>query len=156
MGVVILANGGSMSSALVDLLLGGIYDPVLGSAAGAARLDSMMTASASQAAQERRRIAADLARRAARQQPLPHPLESYAGTYVNPESGHVVWSVEGGRLVVRMGAALGEAEVYDATANRFRVEIAGSGTVAGFRFETGTGRAAAVSMMGTEFVRVAP
>ncbi|HEV8125217.1 MAG TPA: serine hydrolase [Gemmatimonadales bacterium] len=156
MGVVVLANGGSMSSALVDLLLGGIYDPVLGSAAGAARLDSTMTAAAFQAAQERRRIAADLARRAARQQPLPHPLESYAGTYVNPESGRVVWSVEGGSLVVRMGAALGEAEVYDATANRFRVEIAGSGTVAGFRFETGTGRAAAVSMLGTEFVRVGP
>jgi len=155
-GVVILANGGGMSSVLVDLLLGAIYDPALGSAAGAARLDSMMTTATTQAGQERQRVATDLVRRATRQQPLPHSLESYAGTYANAERGHVVWSVEGDKLVVRMGAALGDVEVYDAAANRFRVEIAGSGTVAGFRFAAGAERAAVVSMMGTEFVRVGP
>ena len=154
--VVILANGGNLSSMLVDLLLGALYDPALGRPEGLARLDSMVTTATALASQQRRGIAADLARRAARNQTLSRSLEAYTGTYADPANGHIEWVVENGRLTVRMGAAVGEVEVYDAAADRFRVEIAGSGAVVGFRFEPGAERAAGVRMMGTEFVRVAP
>jgi CubicO group peptidase (beta-lactamase class C family) len=155
-GVVILANGGSMSSMLVDVLLNAIYDPALGRPEAAARLDSMATAATARVDQARRGIAAELARRAARPQTLLRSLEAYTGTYADPTNGHIEWLVENGRLAVRMGAAIGEVDVYDAAADRFRVEIAGSGNIVGFRFEPGAQRAAAVRMMGTEFVRVAP
>lgn len=156
LGVVILANGGGLSSVLVGLLLSGIYDPDLGSVAARNRFNALADSFVIRVADQRQRLAADLARRAARPQTTAHPLVAYVGTYADPERGHLVWSLEGGKLSASMGAAVYDVEVYDGAGDRFRVEVGGNGNVAGFRFEPGAERAASVTMMGTEFRRVGP
>src|SRR5688572_1553916 len=48
-------------------------------------------------------LAAENARRAGRQKPLPHPLESYAGIYESPAGDRMEWKVINGKLVVSFG-----------------------------------------------------
>src|SRR6266550_3255966 len=93
----------------------------------------------------------DLARRAARPQTLPHPLESYVGTYANPVYGHLVISLANGKLEARMGAAWSAVEVYDSAANKLRVELFGNGDVLNVTMTEG--RASAVEFSGIEFQR---
>lgn len=85
----------------------------------------------------KQRIADDRARRAARPQTLNHPLEAYAGTYVDPQAGTLVCTVRDGRLWMRMGPLVGVAEVFDGAKDQLRVELQepGVGEVVEFRFE---------------------
>ena len=83
----------------------------------------------------RERVAADRARRAARPQTLPFPLDAYAGTYENELYGRLVFTVVNGKLEARAGAAWSAVEVFDGAQNALRVELTGSGSVARFAFE---------------------
>jgi CubicO group peptidase (beta-lactamase class C family) len=72
---------------------------------------------------------ADLARRAARPQNLPFPLDAYAGAYENELYGRLQIGVANGKLEARLGSAWSAIEVFDNTKNRLRVELFGSGQV---------------------------
>jgi CubicO group peptidase (beta-lactamase class C family) len=101
----------------------------------------------------RTRIADDRARRATRPQTLSKPLETYAGTYENPEGGTMVWTVREGRLWMTMGALRSVAEVFDNTKDQLRVELqeTGVGEIVEFFF-TGE-RATSVKYSGWEFIK---
>lgn len=153
-GVVVLVNGDGPASAASDLLATHIYDRLLGRPDSevrfTARLDSMVRS----AEEARRGIARHLAERAARLTPLPHPLEAFAGTYESPLLGRMTWQVVAGGLEMRLGLVESRAEVFDAAANQLRIEVGGSGMVAGFEFPEGGGPARAVTVAGTRFDRV--
>lgn len=155
-GVVVLANGAGPASAATDLVATYAYDRVLGKpdleARYAARLDSLT----SQLSRYRQGLADHLAERRARQAPLPHPLEAYAGTYESPVLGRMEWRVVDGELEFAMGVARSRAEVFDARSNRLRIELGGSGLVAEFVFPRRGGPARAVKLADDEFTRVAP
>lgn len=100
---------------------------------------------------DRQGITADLARRAARPQNLPFPLEAYAGDYDNELYGRLQISVVNGKLEARMGSAWSAVEVFDNTKNRLRVELFGSGQV--MDVEMKDGRAVALNLGGILFGR---
>jgi len=152
-GVVILTNSDGISAGLVDILLTGIYDQLLDLSDAQVRFNSMIDQTMAVVSRDRRRAAEDLARRASRPQILAHEIEAYVGTYANPLIGHMVWTVENGKLAMRMGAAIAEVEVYDGQANKLRVDFTGSGNVVEFRFGPGVTKARSVIMMGQEFTR---
>lgn len=153
-GVVVLVNGGGPASAAADLLATHIYDRLLGKpdldSRFAARLDTLVDFEGV----NRRRIAEHLEERAARLAPLPHPLEAYAGAYASPILGRMEWRVVAGGLEMRMGILNSRAEVFDATENQLRVELAGSGQVMTFTFDEDVKSAVAVSTAGVRFDRV--
>lgn len=66
----------------------------------------------------------------------------------------MVVSVTGDALEVRMGAASSRAEVYDATTNRLRVELTGSGAVVEFVFPESGGPANVVRYNREVFARL--
>jgi CubicO group peptidase (beta-lactamase class C family) len=153
-GAVVLVNGGGAASSAAHLMATYVYARLLGKpeveTRYATRLDSLVVS----AAESRRAAARHLAERRARLAPLPHPLEAYAGVFESPVLGRMEWRVIAGGLEMRMGVVRSRAEVFDAGANRLRVEIGGRGTVATFSFPEGGGLAASVSAAGQEFVRV--
>ena len=100
---------------------------------------------------EKQGITTDLARRAARPQNLPFPLEAYAGNYDNELYGRMQISVVNGKLEARMGNAWSAVEVFDNTQNRLRVELFGSGQV--MDVELKDARAVAMNLGGILFRR---
>lgn len=96
-------------------------------------------------------ISADLARRAARPQNLPFPLETYAGNYDNELYGRLQISVVNGKLEARLGNAWSAIEVFDNTRNRLRVELFGSGQV--MDVEMKDGRTVSMNLAGLVFRR---
>lgn len=145
-GVVVMTNENGMGSALAELAARAVYGQLIAgqgfSADSVARLRT-------EAGAARERVAADRARRAARPQTLPFPIEAYAGTYENEPYGRLVFSVVNGKLEVRAGQAWSPVEVYDGANNALRVELTGSGSVARFTIENG--RAASVEIGGIVF-----
>ncbi len=147
-GVVVMANNSDLGGGLVELTAFAVYDAIrAGKPVDAAQMSEIRT----MLDRARAGMGADLARRAARPQTLPYPLESYVGTYANPAYGHLVISLENGKLQARMGAAWSAVEVYDGAANKLRVELLGNGDVLNVTMTDG--RASAVSFSGIEFKR---
>ncbi len=105
-----------------------------------------------QAAQGRRRIGADRARRAARPQELPHALEVYVGAYENDLLGRMEWTVVDDKLEVTMGLLKSAVEVFNGEQNQLRVELTGRGAVVGFSFDGDEARSLRYS--GQNFRRV--
>jgi hypothetical protein len=124
-GVVVLVNGDGPASPAADLMATYIYDRLLGRADLAAEYDRRFSELESRAAEYKKAAADELAKRAARKAPLPHPLGAYAGTYENAKRGAMTWRVVGDGLEVRMGVASSRAEVYDAVKDQLRVELLG-------------------------------
>ena len=92
--------------------------------------------------------------RAARQAvPLRHPIASFAGTYEAPNYGRIVIAERGGKLEFKWGDIFGPMEIFDATKDQMRFEIAGSGQVMTFTFPE-TGPATEVAVAGLKFARV--
>lgn len=124
-GVVVLVNSGGPSALAADLLATYVYDRLLGKAGledtYAARIDSMHE----RLEEARRGLAAHLAERKARLGPVSHPLEHYAGVYESPRYGRMEWRLVANGLEVRMGVARSRAEVFDASEDMLRVELAG-------------------------------
>ena len=100
---------------------------------------------------DKQSVAADLARRAARPQTLPFPLEAYAGDYDNDLYGRLQIRLVNGKLEARLGNAWSVVEVFDNTKNRLRVELFGGGQV--MDVEMKDDRAVAMNLAGTVFRR---
>jgi hypothetical protein len=152
-GVAVLVNADGPGSAAADLVATYAYDRLLNKsgvdAKYAARLDSLAT----NLPRYRAGLAEHLAERRARLAPLPHPIEAYAGTYESEVLGRMEWRVIAGGLEVWIGVAHSRAEVFDAPANRLRIEVGGGGQVAEFVFAPGGGPAQTVRLAGVEFSR---
>jgi CubicO group peptidase (beta-lactamase class C family) len=147
-GVVVMTNENGMGSALAELAARAVYGRLTDGQGFAA--DSVARLRA-EAAAARERVAADRARRAARPQTLPLPIDAYAGTYENQLYGRLVFSVVNGKLEARAGQAWSPVEVYDGANNALRVELTGSGQVA--RFTVEGSRAVSVEIGGVTFRR---
>jgi CubicO group peptidase (beta-lactamase class C family) len=147
-GVVVMANDNGTGSALTALAARAVYAKLIAGESFSA--DSLARLRA-EAAGARDRVAADRARRAARPQTLPFPIEAYAGTYENELYGRVVFSVVNGKLEARSGQAWSAVEVFDGANNALRVELTGSGNVARFVIENGRG--VSVEIAGVVFRR---
>jgi CubicO group peptidase (beta-lactamase class C family) len=148
-GVIAMTNDNGMGYVLAEMAARAAYATLLG---GEAMSPDSLARIRAEAANARQRVAADRARRAARPQTLPFPLEAYAGTYENELYGRIVFSVVNGKLEARAGQAWSAVEVFDGTRNALRIELTGSGTVARFAFEGD--RAVSVEIGGTVFRRL--
>ena len=148
-GVIAMTNDNGTGSALAELAARAVYARLV---RGEAMSPDSLARLRTEAAGARERVAADRARRAARPQTLPFPIEAYAGTYENDQYGRIVFSVVNGKLEARAGAAWSAVEVFDGANNALRVELTGSGTVARFTMEGS--RAVSVDISGVVFRRL--
>ncbi|MGI8618557.1 MAG: serine hydrolase [Gemmatimonadaceae bacterium] len=147
-GVAVMANEGNVGGPLVDLVAAAIYQRLTGATIpGFNSFEEI----AAMIAQQKTGIAADRARRAARSQVLPLPLDRYTGVFVNPHYGAVELSIVDGRLYSRAGAAQAPVEVYDAEKNQLRFALSGSGNVV--PVEVVDGRVVAFTYQGSRFAR---
>lgn len=166
-GVVVLVNGGGPASPASDLVATYVYerlreenvptspDPraLLELHAGYERKLAELELDRARAERE---AAAALETRRARQAPLSHPIEHFAGTYRSARLGTMTWRVGDDGLGVEMGVAGSPAEVFDAAKNQLRVELTGGGSVVSFEFPPAGGPAAALVIHEERFERVGP
>jgi hypothetical protein len=132
-----------------------IYDRLLGRADLESEYDRRLADLKTRAAESKKAMADELAKRAARMSPLTRPLAAYAGTYEGPTFGTMIWRVVADGLEVRMGIAASRAEVFDAAKNELRVELFGDDVaVVGFEFPAGDGPARAVTLYGERLERM--
>ncbi len=153
LGVVVLANGGRLGGRLADLVANAIYDHMRGRPDAHERLTAWLAELAKDRGEFQAAQAADRAQRAARSQTLRLPLAAYAGRYVNEDLGTLALEVADGRLVATMGVARSAVEVFDATTDRLRVELLGSGAVIEARIPAGDVVVRALQFEGATFVR---
>jgi CubicO group peptidase (beta-lactamase class C family) len=153
-GVVVLVNGDGPASPAADLMATYIYDRVRGKTDVAVEYDASLSQLEERAAQGLQELTDHLAERAARQVPLPHPLEAYAGAYEHLALGRMECRVVGNGLEVSMGIAESEAEVYAAAEDQLRVELTGGGEVIDFTFPQGGGAAESLEYNGFTMARV--
>lgn len=153
LGVVVLVNGGGVSSQLTDIVATSIYDHLLGVADAGPRFETRFAEFASRIEKTKAAMAADLAKRTARSQDLRHPLDAYAGAYTNPAWGTLELREQDGRLEAVMGVARCPVEVYDAAQNKLRIELFGGGDVIEVRFDDGSSRARELRLLGASFER---
>jgi CubicO group peptidase (beta-lactamase class C family) len=151
-GVVSMTTGG-LGSSVSDVIMSLAFDLRLGRSGALDRAGQRMAELRDRMAQSPRSIAASDSTRAARQnQSLSHPRRAYTGTFSRPEFGDVVITLRGDRWHLTWGAITSEVEVYDASRNQLRFEMAGSGSVAQFEFG-GSGPATAIVILGRRFER---
>lgn len=155
LGVAVLVNGLGPAFYADDLIAFYIYDRLLGVPDVEARYQAQLDELSARTRQMLGRMAEGMERRKARQVPLGHPLEAYAGVYESPRSGRMEWRVVAGGLEVHMGVAQARAEVFDAAEDQLRVELTGGGSVADFEFAHADGPATAVIYEGEALTRVA-
>jgi CubicO group peptidase (beta-lactamase class C family) len=149
-GVVVLVNGGGASSALADLVATYVYDRLLDKPGLTARYDERLN----DPLQQVQRAKKDLATRQARPQTTPLPWSAYVGAYESEALGRMIWTLENGRLQVRMGIARGDVEVYDGPRFQLRTTLTGAGSVATFVVPEGADRPTALRWFGETFTRV--
>ena len=152
-GVAVLVNTGAGNFA-ADLISRYAYDVLRGAADVDGRWAEEMEKIPARVGQMRASIKADRDRRAARPQELPHPLESYTGSFENDELGRLEFALVNGSLEARMGRMSSDVEVYDNQNNQLRVELTGNGSVIPFEFDEGESMAARVRWLGRVFERV--
>lgn len=152
LGVVVLVNGGYMGAMLATTITKYLYDSLLEKGGLAEKYDQQLTGLQERSAQFRKRLGRGKAQRAARQQTLPNPLTAYTGIYENRELGRMTWQLVNGKLEVSMGLLWSPAEVYNAEANKFRLELTGGGEVVGFSLNAG--QAQSLTYRKQTFVRV--
>jgi CubicO group peptidase (beta-lactamase class C family) len=97
-------------------------------------------------------VSAESTRRARASRPLAHPVTTFAGTYRHDGLGTIEFRLEGDRLHYRWGVISGIADILDAAADTWRIELGMSGTPAAFRFDA-AGSATAVVIAGSTFTR---
>jgi CubicO group peptidase (beta-lactamase class C family) len=148
LGVAVMANEGNLGGPLVDLVASAIYQRLAG---GAIPGFNSFEEIESRIAQAKNGVAADRARRAARSQVLPLPIERYAGVFVDPIYGTIDLSVVDGRLYSRAGAAQAPVEVFDAEKSQLRFALTGSGAVV--PVEVVDGQVVAFTYQGRRFRR---
>lgn len=152
--VVVLTNGDGPASPSTDLIANYIYERLLLRPGVEQRYSEQLATFTARAATMQQQVVEHLAERAARHAAMPRPLADYAGVYENPQFGTMDWRVIAGGLELRMGVVQTRAEVYDADADALRVEVAGSGNVATFRFSGRGQPAQSVQMADVVYTRV--
>ena len=100
------------------------------------------------------RVALESRTRQARPQTTPLPLGAYVGTYESPALGRMVWTLENGRLQVRMGVAAGDVEVFNGAQHEFRVTLTGGGSVVAFDVTPGARQPSGLRWADQVFTRV--
>ena len=148
-----LANSSSLGSVIASSIARHAYDLILARPEIESRSSNQLSAAQRRSKQVRMRIAADRARRAARPQTLPRPLEDYTGVFESSLLGQVEFKLVDSKLEATMGPLWSEVEVYDAKQHVLRVELLGGGTVVRFHFD-GDNRATHLTALGQEFTRV--
>ena len=150
-GVVAMSSGGP--SVVTDIVAAFVYELEAGRPDARARAEERLADVRTRMAAARQNVAAQDSVRAARQLvPLGRPLADFAGSYQDPSYGTLTFTLQGGRLAYRWGALYGPAEIFDATKEQLRIEIAGSGTVVAFEFP-GAGPARSIQVQGVTLTR---
>ena len=150
LGVVTFTNVDDIGGALAEMLAQGILDVLAGRSP---MVEDSLAMIRSALERTRAGIRADLARRAARPQTLPLPFGAYAGRYVHPLLGSLVFTLTpDGKLEAHAGASRGTVEVYDGTQHQLRVALAGPGQVV--QMEVQEGRVISATFEGNRYVRV--
>lgn len=150
-GVVVLANTVTPG---VDLMANYIYARLLEGGEIDERFNGKANELKKEDAEFRKRNAERLAERANRKAPLPRPLKAYTGVYRNSALGTMEWREIAGGLEVRIGVVHSRAEVFDASKDALRYEVAGRGGVAEFKFDAGQSAASAIIVQDREFKRI--
>ena len=150
-GVVAQVNGPGASGA-TDIIAALAYDLEAGRPNARATATERLDAAVRQLPTARQRLATADSVRRSRQRPLSHPLADFAGSYRDDAFGTIAFSVSGDALRFRWGVLEGPAEVYDVDKNQLRIEVAGSGQVIGFNFDS-PGPANSIDVSGTTFRR---
>lgn len=152
LGYVALWNGGFGPELDAPMMLY-VYALLTGNGAAAAQYRALLDGAPERAAQQRRGIVADRARRAARPQTMALPLSAYAGRFEHAAWGSMEVSVQDGRLAVRNGVLETVAEVFDGAQHQIRVELEPTaGRVLNFVVEGD--RVVAAEYQGVRFARV--
>jgi CubicO group peptidase (beta-lactamase class C family) len=152
LGLIILGNGG-FSDPIQNLLMPYIYALLTGNETAAARYPPQFQQMPRLAAEARKQLAAERARRAARPQTTALPLDRYVGRFVNEVLGSIETTLRDGRIHARHGVLESVTEVYDGTRNMLRVEfVPNNGTVMEFVAEDG--RVTGIRYSGRVFARV--
>ncbi len=129
-GVAILTNDGMIGGNLADLLTQFVYDRLRETPGTDEKYAAILERLPGMLDQAYAAVRADRERRAQRSQILPHPKAAYTGSFENPSLGRIDIVLDGGRFVVRSGVLeTNRVEVYDADANRLRIELTGRGEV---------------------------
>lgn len=148
-GVAVMANNNELGQVAVDMIANAIYGTI---ASGRPIEPHSLATLRGRVADARKHFQADLARRAARPQNLPLPLDAYAGTYANQAWGTLTVSVTDDKLRARMGRAESAVEALDASKNLLRFALFGNGEVV--TPQVADGRVVALKMSGVTYSRV--
>jgi len=152
-GVVVMANEASMGGGAAAAVVEYAYDRLLRLPGLAEKWNARLTQLPDIIAATKQRIAAELTRRAARPKLMNRPLAAYAGNFENDDWGRITTRLQGGRLILTLGALRSEAEVQDPSKEMMRVElIPPQGEAVSFEFEGA--RAASIRYAGNVFRRV--
>ncbi len=150
-GEVVMSTGGI--SALTDIIAAFAYDLEAGRPDARERADSRLNMLRTQFANLKAgAVRSDSIREERQRVPLKHALADFAGTYENPAYGRMVFTVAGGKLQYKWGALYGPVEIFDATKDKMRIEIVGSGNVVRFIFPA-AGPATSIDLEGVKFER---
>jgi hypothetical protein len=152
-GVAVVLNESGAGARMAGLVATFVYDWWLGlpdvEAVYAGRTEDLVA----QREQARERTAQGRASRAERTWQLTEPLDVYTGTYVSPEVGTAVVTIENETLAVRLGNMYAVSTPFTET-NTIRVElIPGRGQVFGFKVDEG-GRVTGAFLNDMQFERV--
>jgi hypothetical protein len=66
----------------------------------------------------------------------------------------MVWTLENGRLHVRMGVAVGDVEVFNGPQHEFRITLTGGGSVAAFDVAPGARQPSGLRWADQAFTRI--
>lgn len=151
-GVVAMSTGGA-GSRVTDILAAMVYDLALGRPEAVSRAETRLGELVAELPQALAGLAASQATRAGRQSPpLSRGWDAYTGSFSHPGYGTIRFERVGEGLAFRWGALHGAVEIFNAAQDQLRFEVAGSGTVASFRFGAG-GPASSVVVNDVEFGR---
>lgn len=127
-GVVVLSNGGALSSMMNQHIVDVIYASLLNEPEHEAKRLEAETKLQSNYAKMLQAQLAEKQKRAARQLPLPLPMSTYAGIFEN-ELGSLQCQIKDNQLILKMGIAEADTEVYKADEHAFRTELLGRGQI---------------------------
>jgi CubicO group peptidase (beta-lactamase class C family) len=135
LGVVVLAHEAIIGSRLAELVAQYVYDFFLRGPDFQEKWEKRLASLPKSVKDARQKSADELTRRKARPQTLSHPLDAYAGVYVNDDLGRMEWRVINSKLVMSFGVLRSETEVFDASKDVMRVELTpGQGETVKFTF----------------------